>query len=214
MMGKFMSNFLSEISEKLTQYGMLPKVNFAESELKSTAQSLLKTALPVMLLNNVKTEDFHCIKQLHDEYPELLLGVTGKFSKMQVQQAALNGVAFIVFVDFDESTCAAAIKLGILPIPSIEERAQAQKVASLGIKTAYIEVRKEHEIQKKISSFENTLQLVMSDREFEDKLLPYLARHEISTCYFSLDDLKQGDEELSVCIQKSLCLFLGCILPM
>ena len=147
-----------------------------------------------MLLNNVKTEDFHCIKQLHDEYPELLLGVTGKFSKMQVQQAALNGVAFIVFVDFDESTCAAAIKLGILPIPSIEERAQAQKVASLGIKTAYIEVRKEHEIQKKISSFENTLQLVMSDREFEDKLLPYLARHEISTCYFSLDDLKQGDE--------------------
>ena len=84
MMGKFMSNFLSEISEKLTQYGMLPKVNFAESELKSTAQSLLKTALPVMLLNNVKTEDFHCIKQLHDEYPELLLGVTGKFSKMQV----------------------------------------------------------------------------------------------------------------------------------
>lgn len=142
MMGKFMSNFLSEISEKLTQYGMLPKVNFAESELKSTAQSLLKTALPVMLLNNVKTEDFHCIKQLHDEYPELLLGVTGKFSKMQVQQAALNGVAFIVFVDFDESTCAAAIKLGILPIPSIEERAQAQNATSLGIKTAYIEVRK------------------------------------------------------------------------
>lgn len=47
----------------------------------------------------------------------------------------------------------------------------------------------------------------MSDRAFEDKLLPYLARHEISTCYFSLDDLKQGDEELSVCIQKKLMSF-------
>lgn len=202
-----MSDFLSEFPEKIAQFGMIPNVDFSEQELKTEAESLLKNDLPIMLISNVKAGDLKSLYQLHEAYPELMLGIKGKFGDAQLQQLYLYGISFIIFDDFDEQACIRVCEQGILPIPSIENGVQANQACFMGLKMAHIEVGKELEIQETINSWGKFMQIVMSGRKLNESLSSHLARHEIAACVFSLDELRQDHEDLSVCVQKKLMSF-------
>ena len=108
----------SAILEKIKKVGIVPVVVLEDAkDAAPLAKALIEGGLPCAEVTFRTACAEECIKIMHDEYPEILLGAGTVLTTDQVDRAVAAGAEFIVSQGFDPEIVDYCISKNILVLP-------------------------------------------------------------------------------------------------
>ena len=124
---------MNPIIEKVYQIGIIPVIAFnSVDEALPLCKALSDGGLPAaeVTFRTACAED--CIRLIHKEMPDMLLGAGTVLTKDQVDRAMDAGASFIVSPGFDPNVCAYVYEKGGLMMPGTCSAGEMQQAMNLG----------------------------------------------------------------------------------
>ena len=124
---------MNPIVEKVYQIGIIPVIAFnSVDEALPLCKALAEGGLPAaeVTFRTACAED--CIRKIHEEMPEMLLGAGTVLTTEQADRAMAAGASFIVAPGFDPEVCKHVIDKGGIMMPGTCSAGEMQQAMNLG----------------------------------------------------------------------------------
>ena len=123
------------ILEKIKKVGIVPVVVLEDAkDAAPLAKALIEGGLPCAEVTFRTACAEECIKIMHDEYPEILLGAGTVLTTEQVDRAVAAGAEFIVSPGFDPEIVDYCISKNILVLPGCITPSEVAQAVKRGLK--------------------------------------------------------------------------------
>ena len=125
----------TEILKRIQKVGIVPVVVLEDAkDAAPLAKALIEGGLPCAEVTFRTACAEECIKIMHEEYPELLLGAGTVLTTEQVDRAAAAGAEFIVSPGFDPEVVDYCISKNILVLPGCITPSELAQAVKRGLK--------------------------------------------------------------------------------
>ena len=125
----------SEILEKVKKIGIVPVVVLEDAkDAAPLAKALIEGGLPCAEVTFRTACAEECIRIMHEEYPEILLGAGTVLTTDQVDRAVAAGAEFIVSPGFDPEIVDYCISKNILVLPGCITPSEVAQAVKRGLK--------------------------------------------------------------------------------
>ena len=124
---------MNPIVEKVYQIGIIPVIAFnSVDEALPLCKALADGGLPAaeVTFRTACAED--CIRKIHEEMPEMLLGAGTVLTTEQADRAMAAGASFIVAPGFDPEVCKHVIDKGGIMMPGTCSAGEMQQAMNMG----------------------------------------------------------------------------------
>ena len=124
---------MNPIVEKVYQIGIIPVIAFnSVDEALPLCKALADGGLPAaeVTFRTACAED--CIRKIHEEMPEMLLGAGTVLTTEQADRAMAAGASFIVAPGFDPEVCKHVIDKGGIMMPGTASAGEMQQAMNMG----------------------------------------------------------------------------------
>ena len=124
---------MNPIVEKVYQIGIIPVIAFnSVDEALPLCKALAEGGLPAaeVTFRTACAED--CIRKIHEEMPEMLLGAGTVLTCEQADRAMAAGASFIVAPGFDPEVCKHVIDKGGIMMPGTASAGEMQQAMNMG----------------------------------------------------------------------------------
>ena len=124
---------MNPIVEKVYQIGIIPVIAFnSVDEALPLCKALADGGLPAAEVTFRTACAEECIRKIHDEMPEMLLGAGTVLTTEQADRAMAAGASFIVAPGFDPEVCKHVIAKGGIMMPGTCSAGEMQQAMNLG----------------------------------------------------------------------------------
>ena len=124
---------MNPIVEKVYQIGIIPVIAFnSVDEALPLCKALAEGGLPAAEVTFRTACAEECIRKIHDEMPEMLLGAGTVLTCEQADRAMAAGASFIVAPGFDPEVCKHVIDKGGIMMPGTCSAGEMQQAMNLG----------------------------------------------------------------------------------
>ena len=125
----------TEILKRIQKVGIVPVVVLEDAkDAAPLAKALIEGGLPCAEVTFRTACAEECIKIMHEEYPELLLGAGTVLTTEQVDRAVAAGAEFIVSPGFDPEVVDYCISKNILVLPGCITPSELAQAVKRGLK--------------------------------------------------------------------------------
>ena len=125
----------TEILKRIQKVGIVPVVVLEDAkDAAPLAKALIEGGLPCAEVTFRTACAEECIKIMHEEYPEILLGAGTVLTTEQVDRAAAAGAEFIVSPGFDPEVVDYCISKNILVLPGCITPSELAQAVKRGLK--------------------------------------------------------------------------------
>ena len=124
---------MNPIVEKVYQIGIIPVIAFnSVDEALPLCKALAEGGLPAAEVTFRTACAEECIRKIHEEMPEMLLGAGTVLTTEQADRAMAAGASFIVAPGFDPEVCKHVIDKGGIMMPGTASAGEMQQAMNLG----------------------------------------------------------------------------------
>ena len=124
---------MNPVIEKVYQIGIIPVIAFnSVEEALPLCKALADGGLPAAEVTFRTACAEECIKLIHEQMPEMLLGAGTVLTKDQADRAMAAGASFIVAPGFDPEVCRHVIDKGGIMMPGTCSAGEMQQAMNLG----------------------------------------------------------------------------------
>ena len=124
---------MNPIVEKVYQIGIIPVIAFnSVDEALPLCKALAEGGLPAAEVTFRTACAEECIRKIHDEMPEMLLGAGTVLTTEQADRAMAAGASFIVAPGFDPEVCKHVIDKGGIMMPGTATAGEMQQAMNMG----------------------------------------------------------------------------------
>ena len=124
---------MNPIVEKVYQIGIIPVIAFnSVDEALPLCKALAEGGLPAAEVTFRTACAEECIRKIHEEMPEMLLGAGTVLTCEQADRAMAAGASFIVAPGFDPEVCKHVIDKGGIMMPGTCSAGEMQQAMNLG----------------------------------------------------------------------------------
>ena len=124
---------MNPIVEKVYQIGIIPVIAFnSVDEALPLCKALAEGGLPAAEVTFRTACAEECIRKIHDEMPEMLLGAGTVLTTEQADRAMAAGASFIVAPGFDPEVCKHVIDKGGIMMPGTCSAGEMQQAMNMG----------------------------------------------------------------------------------
>ena len=124
---------MNPIVEKVYQIGIIPVIAFnSVDEALPLCKALAEGGLPAAEVTFRTACAEECIRKIHEEMPEMLLGAGTVLTKDQADRAMAAGASFIVAPGFDPEVCKHVIDKGGIMMPGTCSAGEMQQAMNMG----------------------------------------------------------------------------------
>ena len=125
---------MNPVLERIYQIGIVPVIAFnSVDEAVPLCKALVAGGLPAAEVTFRTACAEECIKKIHDEVPEMLLGAGTVLTNDQADRAMAAGASFIVSPGFDPNVTKYVIDKGGLMMPGTATPGEMEQAMSLGL---------------------------------------------------------------------------------
>ena len=125
--------FTNPTLERVYEIGIIPVIAFnSVDEALPLCKALSDGGLPAAEVTFRTACAEECIKKIHDELPDMLLGAGTVLTKEQVDRAIDAGASFIVAPGFDPNVTQYVIDKGCLAMPGTASAGEMQQAMNMG----------------------------------------------------------------------------------
>ena len=124
---------MNSVLQRVYEIGIIPVIAFnSVDEALPLCKALMAGGLPAaeVTFRTACAED--CIKKIHEELPEMLLGAGTVLTKDQADRAMAAGASFIVATGFDPEVCQHVIDKGGIMMPGTATAGEMQQAMNMG----------------------------------------------------------------------------------
>ena len=124
---------MNSVLQRVYEIGIIPVIAFnSVDEALPLCKALMAGGLPAaeVTFRTACAED--CIKKIHEELPEMLLGAGTVLTKDQADRAMAAGASFIVAPGFDPEVCQHVIDKGGIMMPGTATAGEMQQAMNMG----------------------------------------------------------------------------------
>lgn len=127
---------MNPVLEKVYQIGIIPVIAFnSVDEALPLCKALADGGLPAAEVTFRTACAEECIRKIHEEMPEMLLGAGTVLTKEQADRAIAAGASFIVAPGFDPNVTQYVIDKGCLMMPGTATSGEMQQAMNMGCDT-------------------------------------------------------------------------------
>ena len=124
---------MNPIVEKVYQIGIIPVIAFnSVDEALPLCKALAEGGLPAAEVTFRTACAEECIRKIHEEMPEMLLGAGTVLTCEQADRAMAAGASFIVAPGFDPEVCKHVIDKGGIMMPGTASAGEMQQAMNMG----------------------------------------------------------------------------------
>ena len=124
---------MNPIVEKVYQIGIIPVIAFnSVDEALPLCKALAEGGLPAAEVTFRTACAEECIRKIHEEMPEMLLGAGTVLTCDQADRAMAAGASFIVAPGFDPEVCKHVIDKGGIMMPGTASAGEMQQAMNMG----------------------------------------------------------------------------------
>ena len=124
---------MNPIVEKVYQIGIIPVIAFnSVDEALPLCKALAEGGLPAAEVTFRTACAEECIRKIHEEMPEMLLGAGTVLTTEQADRAMAAGASFIVAPGFDPEVCKHVIDKGGIMMPGTCSAGEMQQAMNMG----------------------------------------------------------------------------------
>lgn len=124
---------MNSVLEKVYQIGIIPVIAFnSVEEALPLCKALAEGGLPAAEVTFRTACAEECIRKIHEEMPEMLLGAGTVLTKEQADRAIAAGASFIVAPGFDPNITQYVIDKGCLMMPGTATSGEMQQAMNMG----------------------------------------------------------------------------------
>ena len=124
---------MNPIVEKVYQIGIIPVIAFnSVDEALPLCKALADGGLPAAEVTFRTACAEECIRKIHEEMPEMLLGAGTVLTTEQADRAMAAGASFIVAPGFDPEVCKHVIDKGGIMMPGTCSAGEMQQAMNMG----------------------------------------------------------------------------------
>ena len=124
---------MNPIVEKVYQIGIIPVIAFnSVDEALPLCKALSEGGLPAAEVTFRTACAEECIRKIHEEMPEMLLGAGTVLTCEQADRAMAAGASFIVAPGFDPEVCQHVIDKGGIMMPGTATAGEMQQAMNMG----------------------------------------------------------------------------------
>lgn len=124
---------MNPVVERVYEIGIIPVIAFnSVDEAVPLCKALVAGGLPAAEVTFRTACAEECIKKIHDEVPEMLLGAGTVLTEDQADRAMAAGASFIVAPGFDPNVTKHVIEKGGLMMPGTSTPGEMQQAMNLG----------------------------------------------------------------------------------
>ena len=125
---------MNPIVEKVYQIGIIPVIAFnSVDEALPLCKALAEGGLPAAEVTFRTACAEECIRKIHEEMPEMLLGAGTVLTTEQADRAMAAGASFIVAPGFDPEVCKHVIDKGGIMMPGTCSAGEMQQAMNLSL---------------------------------------------------------------------------------
>ena len=124
---------MNSVLQRVYEIGIIPVIAFnSVDEALPLCKALMAGGLPAaeVTFRTACAED--CIKKIHEELPDMLLGAGTVLTKDQADRAMAAGASFIVAPGFDPEVCQRVIDKGGIMMPGTATAGEMQQAMNMG----------------------------------------------------------------------------------
>ena len=124
---------MNSVLQRVYEIGIIPVIAFnSVDEALPLCKALMAGGLPAaeVTFRTACAED--CIKKIHEELPDMLLGAGTVLTKDQADRAMAAGASFIVAPGFDPEVCKHVIDKGGIMMPGTATAGEMQQAMNMG----------------------------------------------------------------------------------
>ena len=124
---------MNSVLQRVYEIGIIPVIAFnSVDEALPLCKALMAGGLPAaeVTFRTACAED--CIKKIHEELPDMLLGAGTVLTKDQADRAMAAGASFIVAPGFDPEVCKHVIDKGGIMMPGTASAGEMQQAMNMG----------------------------------------------------------------------------------
>ena len=124
---------MNSVLQRVYEIGIIPVIAFnSVDEALPLCKALMAGGLPAaeVTFRTACAED--CIKKIHEELPDMLLGAGTVLTKDQADRAMAAGASFIVAPGFDPEVCQHVIDKGGIMMPGTATAGEMQQAMNMG----------------------------------------------------------------------------------
>ena len=124
---------MNSVLQRVYEIGIIPVIAFnSADEALPLCKALMDGGLPAaeVTFRTACAED--CIKKIHEELPEMLLGAGTVLTVDQADRAMAAGASFIVAPGFDPEVCQHVIDKGGIMMPGTATAGEMQQAMNMG----------------------------------------------------------------------------------
>ena len=124
---------MNSVLQRVYEIGIIPVIAFnSVDEALPLCKALMAGGLPAaeVTFRTACAED--CIKKIHEELPDMLLGAGTVLTKDQADRAMAAGASFIVAPGFDPEVCKHVIDKGGIMMPGTATSGEMQQAMNMG----------------------------------------------------------------------------------
>ena len=124
---------MNSVLQRVYEIGIIPVIAFnSADEALPLCKALMDGGLPAaeVTFRTACAED--CIKKIHEELPEMLLGAGTVLTMDQADRAMAAGASFIVAPGFDPEVCQHVIDKGGIMMPGTATAGEMQQAMNMG----------------------------------------------------------------------------------
>ena len=124
---------MNEVLEKIRQIGIIPVIAFnSVDEALPLCKALAEGGLPAAEVTFRTACAEECIRKIHEEMPEMLLGAGTVLTTEQADRAMAAGASFIVAPGFDPKVMQHVIDKGGIAMPGTASAGEMQQAMNMG----------------------------------------------------------------------------------
>lgn len=127
---------MNEVLQKVYEIGIIPVIAFnSVDEALPLCKALADGGLPAAEVTFRTACAEECIRKIHEEMPEMLLGAGTVLTKEQADRAMAAGASFIVAPGFDPNVVEHVISKGGIAMPGTATAGEMQQAMNMGCDT-------------------------------------------------------------------------------
>ena len=124
---------MNEVMQRVYEIGIIPVIAFnSVDEAVPLCKALVAGGLPAAEVTFRTACAEECIKKIHDEVPEMLLGAGTVLTCDQADRAMAAGATFIVAPGFDPNVCQHVLDKGGIMCPGTSSAGEMQQAMNMG----------------------------------------------------------------------------------
>ena len=124
---------MNSVLQRVYEIGIIPVIAFnSVDEALPLCKALMDGGLPAAEVTFRTACAEECIKKIHEELPDMLLGAGTVLTKDQADRAMAAGASFIVAPGFDPEVCQHVIDKGGIMMPGTATAGEMQQAMNMG----------------------------------------------------------------------------------